>query len=180
MEFIHKNDRLKYCQFLKKMFFEICRFECQSVEEIDGFIELQLGYSYQFGIILPQNYEKALNYYYLSAQNGNKYAQNCLAYMYLHGLGTKSNVNSALHYCRLSALQGYEVAQFSLAEYLYNKDTKLALEYYKKSADQGYQKAIDKLEKLSENNKRKIPQIIDEKNEQIKIESKKIKNIIPN
>ncbi len=179
MEFIEKNDLLRYEEILKNIFFQISRFKLKSINEIDEYIQLQLGYSYQFGIILPQNYEKALFYYNLSAQNGNKYAQNCLAYMYLHGLGTKRNVNSALHYCRLSALQGYEVAQFSLGEYLYDKDNKLAIEYYKKSADQGYQKAIDKIKKLNENHKRKIPQVIDEKNEQ-KIECKKNKNIIPN
>ena len=73
-----------------------------------------LGYMYHYGIIVKENYEKAIHYYTLSANQGHSSGQNNLGYMYHYGLGIEQNYEKAIYYYTLSANQDNYYAQYNL------------------------------------------------------------------
>ena len=55
---------------------------------------------------MKRDYDKALEYFELSAKQGNSYAQYNSGMMYDHGHGVKVNNEKAKEYYELSAVQG--------------------------------------------------------------------------
>ena len=91
---------------------------------------------------VQQNYEEAVKWFRLSAEQGNERGQFNLGFMYEKGKGVAQNYEEAVKWYRLSAEQGYERGQCNLGEmYEYGKDVaqnyEEALKWYKKAADQG-------------------------------------------
>ena len=61
-----------------------------------------------------KNYREALNCYQLSANLGNKFAQNNLGYLYYKGQGVEQDYPTAIKWFQLSAAQGNAMAQTNL------------------------------------------------------------------
>jgi len=101
-----------------------------------------------------KNYFKADSLFRLSAVQGNSSAQNNLGIMYRDGLiGQKKNYDEAVKWFKLSAEQNYPPALYNLGTAYLNgwgsldKDKSLANEYITKSANLGYKKAIEFIQK---------------------------------
>jgi TPR repeat protein len=61
-----------------------------------------------------KQYEKALEYFQLAADNGNAVAQDKLGIMYHKGYGVEKSYQKAVEYYQLSADNGYSNAQINL------------------------------------------------------------------
>ena len=89
-----------------------------------------------------QNYEKAVEYYQLAADQNNADAQLWLGYCYDHGYGVTQDYEKAVEYYQLAADQGNASAQNNLGYcYYYGygvaQDYGKAVEYFQMAADQG-------------------------------------------
>ena len=73
-----------------------------------------LGLAYSLGCGVPQDYEQALGWFRLAAEQGDAAAQNELGAMYALGLGTPQNFDLAVKWYELSADQGNASAQGEL------------------------------------------------------------------
>ena len=104
-----------------------------------------LGYIYHLGLGLEKDYQKAKEYYELSANQGNSYAQNNLGYLYCNGLGLEKDVKKAKYYYELSTNQGSSSAKDRLNELI----TKDRVDIYLKN-----RKIKKENEKLTQENKR--------------------------
>ena len=94
-----------------------------------------LGFLYNKGFGTEKNYEKAVEWYTLSANKGNYFAQNNLGNYYRY---TEKNYEKAVEWYTLSANQGNSIAQYNLGIYYYdNKNYEKAVEWYTLSANQG-------------------------------------------
>ena len=89
-----------------------------------------------------ENYQKALEMYYESAEKGHAFSQLQLGKMFLLGVGVEQDYKAALEWYQKSVAQGNGEAQAYLGE-MYEKglgverDIQKALELYKSSAAQG-------------------------------------------
>jgi len=101
-----------------------------------------MGYLYENGLGVDQNYGEAAKWYRRAADQGNAFAQGNLGYLYENGLGVPQDYGQAAHWYQLGADQGYDYAQGSLG-YLYEngygvpQSYKKALELYRLAAKQG-------------------------------------------
>jgi hypothetical protein len=74
--------------------------------------QFDLGFLYETGRGVPQNYFEAIKWYQLAAEQGNALAQFSLGSMYTNGLGVAQSFSTAAKWYLLSAEQGYTWAQF--------------------------------------------------------------------
>ncbi len=72
---------------------------------------------YQFGLGVDISYEKAAEYYQLSADQNDPDGLECLGYLYLNGLGVEQSMDRAMELYRLAAALGSEEAQRQLEIY---------------------------------------------------------------
>ena len=94
-----------------------------------------LGKYYAEGKYLEQDYEKALHWYGLAAEQGEFRAQNNLGCLYMDGAGVEKDLEKALYWLEKSAGQDTAYAMLNLGE-LYQKekgDYSAAMEWYKKA-----------------------------------------------
>ena len=111
-----------------------------------------LGELYRNGYGVPQNYGKAREYYEQAVERGNVSALNALGILYRHGYGVARNYDKARECWEQAAAKGSVAALYNLGllyEYNYLDDEK-ALEYYKKAAEAGLEKATAAVERLRE------------------------------
>ena len=73
-----------------------------------------LGLMYKNGQGVPQDYQEAVKWYRLSAEQGVREAQYNLGVMYYQGQGVPQDYKEAVRLYRLSAEQGQAEAQFNL------------------------------------------------------------------
>ena len=73
-----------------------------------------MGFMYDKGQGVPQDYKEAIRLYRLSAEQGNNDAQYNLGQMYSNGLGVPQDYKEAVKWYRLSAEQGVAQAQYNL------------------------------------------------------------------
>ncbi len=93
-----------------------------------------------------KNYEEALKWYRLAAEEGSDYAQNALGNMYSTGDGVPMDYERAVDWYRLAATQSNMYAQYNLASMYHKgqgvrKDLQVALKWYLRSAEHGYAQA---------------------------------------
>ncbi len=91
---------------------------------------------------VKENYQKALELYYESAEKGNAYSQLQLGRIFLLGVGVDRDYQAALEWYQKSSEQGNAEAQAGLGHMLeqglgVDRDIQKALALYKKSAAQG-------------------------------------------
>lgn len=93
-----------------------------------------------------KKYEKALEYYEKAAAQGHVYAQLHIGWIYQKGIGVPSDLTEAHKWYKKVADTNFPEGQFYLgALYSYQKNYKMALEYYEKAAAQDYIPAIYRL-----------------------------------
>jgi TPR repeat protein len=102
-----------------------------------------LGFLYEHGHGLPQNYAKAFENYQAAARLGNGCGQNNLASLYQHGLGVSKNLGKAAELYLASAKQGNPVAQCNLAELYFTgsgvpRDLSEGVRWFRAAAERGY------------------------------------------
>jgi TPR repeat protein/predicted Ser/Thr protein kinase len=101
-----------------------------------------LGFMYQKGFGVNQDYQQAVNWYQKSAEQGSATGQANLGNMYNQGLGVTIDQQQAFNWYKKSAEQGFAFGQENLGE-MYrdglgvNQDYQQAVNWFKKSADQG-------------------------------------------
>lgn len=97
---------------------------------------LGLGHCYSFGYGTDINFEKGLNYYRISASQGNARANGRIGYMYEFGQGVKKNLDSAFYYYGKAAIMeddwsAYRYANMMSIKGKYYDETDAGY-YYKK------------------------------------------------
>jgi TPR repeat protein len=90
--------------------------------------EVELGWMYDKGQGVPQNYSAALQWYRLAAAQGNADAQSNLGVKYASGQGVARDDVTALNWYRLAAAQGNADAQSNLS-LMYSKGQGVQQDY---------------------------------------------------
>jgi TPR repeat protein len=89
--------------------------ECRTLaEQGDAIAQYDLGWSYEAGGLVPQDYAEAAKWYRQAAEQGNAYGQTALGNLYYEGWGVEQNYTSAANWFRKAAEQGDATGQFSL------------------------------------------------------------------
>ena len=101
-----------------------------------------LGYMYQYGQGVSQDYTKAMEWYRKAAEQGDAAAQCNLGYMYGNGQGVTQNYSEAVIWFQKAAEQGNSGAQYNLGVMYQDgigvsQDYTKAMELYRKAAEQG-------------------------------------------
>lgn len=113
-----------------------------------------LGYFYEVGYGVPQNYQKAFDLYKEAANEKEPIALYNVGICYLNGYGVKKDSIEGFMYLEKSALQGIPFAQYVLGALYYNgdkivqKDVSKALEWYTLASNQGMPDAQYELSKI--------------------------------
>jgi TPR repeat protein len=117
----------------------------QSASLRDPVGESQLGWMY--GHVDPVDYQLAMKWYRLAAEQHQEMAQNNIGFLYENGLGVKQDYVEAARWYQMAAVVGYARAQFHLGN-LYDlglgvpHDKGLAVEWIRKAADAGDPAAV--------------------------------------
>ena len=110
-----------------------------------------LGYFHQrWGALVGLDKNKAAGFYKQAARKKHAPAQYKLAFCYQYGWnGVKEkDQEKAFQLREEAALSGYAPAQMALFDHYYKKDIKKAIEWLRKSADQNFAHAQDRLGRL--------------------------------
>ena len=112
-----------------------------------------LGWMYQKGLGVKQNYNRALFWYSRASKKGDSEAQKNIGWMYHQGLGVKKDYTIAIFWYRKAANQKNATAQNNLG-LMYSKglgvqqDRTMAIFWYQKAAKQGHAVALANLSRL--------------------------------
>ena len=109
--------------------------------------QITLGFMYDKGQGVPQNYQEALKWIRLAAAQGNALGQNNLGSMYYNGLGIAQDYQTAVKWFKLAAMQGDALGQTNLGWMYQNgngvtQDYQEALKWYRLAAAQRQESAI--------------------------------------
>ena len=111
-------------------------------EPSDKVDQFNLGQAYYDGEGMEQNYEEAVKWYTLSAEQGYASAQIELGYCFAFGHGVEQNHKEAVKWFAIAAEQGHAIAQYNLGCCYYygdgvEQDDKEAVKWIGLSAKQG-------------------------------------------
>ena len=125
------------------------------VEEGDADAMYRMGYFYQHGLGVKQDYAEAMNWYEKSADNGFGMAMLNIGYMYFHALGVEQSYDKAFSWYQKAAYAGVASAKTNLGQmfhygYGVDVDYKQAMEWYQKAADDGNVLAMNNIGALYE------------------------------
>ena len=127
-------------------------FETRKTKAEQGYAEAQyaLGYMYDKGQGVPQDYKKAVVWYTKAAEQGYAKAQNKLGLMYFLGMGVSQDYKRAVFWYTKAAKQGVAEAQNNLGLMYFlgmgvSQDYKRAVFWYTKAAKQGVAEAQNNL-----------------------------------
>ena len=115
--------------------------------------QCNLGYMYETGHGVPQDYSEAVRWYRKAAEQGYANAQFNLGCMYDNGQGVPQDYGEAVRWYRKAAEQGNATAQYNLALMYKNgqgvpQDKGEARRWFQKAAEQGDKYAKKKLQNL--------------------------------
>jgi len=119
----------------------------------DPWRQYELGYKYDFGEGVPQDYEKAAKWYRKSAEQGVHLAQYNLGTLYEYGYGVQQDLKEAMRWYRKAAEQGMAGAQSNIGR-MYGQGRGVdqnyteAEKWLRKAAEQGYAKAQNGLAQM--------------------------------
>ena len=114
--------------------------------EGDSYAQSWIGYMYDQGKGVTQDYNEAFIWFEKAAEQGDSYSQFNLGSMYDEGDGVAEDDKQAFIWYKKAAEQGYDKAQYNLGSMYDNgegiaQDYKQAFIWYKKAAEQGYDRA---------------------------------------
>lgn len=151
-EYFAKCDDRKNCEEVIKCFEAIAYYNNNASAYYN------LGYFYNFGKGVEQDYQKALYYYKKAADLGNSNACNNLGFMYKYGNGTKKDCYTARDYYQKGADLDNAMACNNLGDcYEYGggglllglkTDKYKAIKYYKKACDLGNKDGCENYKRL--------------------------------
>ena len=117
-----------------------------------------LGWMYQRGLGVKQDYTRAMFWHLRAAEKGDSTAQNNIGWMYRNGLGVKQDFTTAIFWYRKAANQKNASAQNNLG-WMYSNglgvklDHTMAIFWYQKAAEQGLAAALVNLNTLHLNSR---------------------------
>ena len=126
----------------EKNYAEAVKWFSKAAEQGNAEGQANLGYMYDKGYGVTQDYRLAMQWFLKAAEQKNAFAQHYLGYMYEHGYSVKQDNQLAVQWYRKAAEQGNAVGQGSLG-YMYElgygvkQDIQLAVQWYRKAAEQG-------------------------------------------
>ena len=123
----------KYVPENKELAFQL---QMESYEKGNKYAANNLGYKYQHGIGVKKDYQKAVEFYEISASFGCRDGLNNLGHIYLHGYWVIQNFEKAFELFQLAKNKGNWYANLALR--VMYRDGKFV--------DQNYETAIDLLE----------------------------------
>lgn len=94
---------------------DISELKRKAAEE-DSEAQFYLGYCYEEGNRVKQDYEEAVKWFRLSAKQGNSRAQYCLAVCYYRGIVVNKSKETTIYWLKKAAKQGEENAINALKE----------------------------------------------------------------
>ena len=108
----------------------------------DSEAQFTLGWRYDSGDEIPQDYAKAAEWYHRAAEQGHDGAQNNLGFLYGNGQGVPQNYAKAAELYRRAAEQGSSLAQTNLGSAYHvgkgvPQDLAEAVKWYRRAAGQG-------------------------------------------
>jgi TPR repeat protein len=111
---------------------------------------LYVGYLYEHGKFVTQDYAQAVRNYEPAARAHYPPAENNLGFLYQHGVGIAKDLDKAFEWYRAGANHGDPVAQFNLATFYYlgtatSRDYAEAVRWLRLSADSGLADAQNNL-----------------------------------
>ena len=112
-------------------------------ERGDARAQNQLGFMYETGRGVEQDYDEAVRWYRRSAEQGHALGQSNLGFMYRAGRGVEQDDEEAVRWYRRSAEQGHARGQSNLG-FMYRagrgveQDDEEAVRWYRRSAEQGH------------------------------------------
>ena len=111
-------------------------------KEGDAQAENNIGYLYERGLGVPQDYSKALKWYKLSADKSLPEAQYNTGLLYHYGYGVAKNQSEARKWFERAAKKGYTEAEYMMGQFFQNgwgvrTDGLKALAWYKRAAKKG-------------------------------------------
>lgn len=109
----HQYEYAKKCEN-DENFEEAFKWYQKSAEQGLARGQNNLGYMYEHGQGVVQDYIKAVEWYQKSAERGNSIAQNNLGYMYENGQGVIQNYTKAIEWYQKAAKQGNTTAKKNL------------------------------------------------------------------
>ena len=126
----------------------------------DATAQCELGYAYDLGQGVPQDYTQAVAWYRKAAEQGNARAQSNLGLLYKNGLGVPQDFAQAAFWWRKAAEQGNARAQNNLGLLYKNglgvpQDFAQAAFWIRKAAEQGLaaaQSNLGNLDKIQSEN----------------------------
>lgn len=163
----------------------------KAAKQGDAFAQNKIGIFYYNGYGVAQSYKNAKTWFEKAAKQGNTGAITDLGIMYQYGQGVKQDVKKAHEYYEQAAALGDPIAKYNIGV-LFNlaadgaTDPQLAQEYrktakiwFEESANQGYELAVDALEKINNSIERNSNNK-NQKTEQVSKKDSKVneKNII--
>ena len=130
-------------------------------EQGNAVAQFDLGFMYDTGHGVMQDYGEAMRWYRLAAQQGNALAQYNLGFMYANGHGVSQAYAEAAKWYLLSAEQGYTWAQFYLGFFLANgqgvsKNLVLAHMWLSLAAASRFKPPFGSLKTIDENERRAL------------------------
>jgi TPR repeat protein len=115
----------------------------KKAEQGDANAQFQLGFRYDLGQGVTQDYKEAVKWYTKAAEQGSSAAQFNLGLMYYDGQGVTQDYKEAVKWYTKAAEQGSSAAQFTLGLMYYDgqgvtQDYKEAVKWFTKAAELGY------------------------------------------
>ncbi len=98
------------------------KYEGQIMKPVDmsSYVRYRIGKFHCYGLGTEQKYEKAFEWFWKSAQEGNKFAQYSLANLYYYGNGVEKDLSQAFLWYQKSSAQGLPYASYAVAQ-MYDK-----------------------------------------------------------
>lgn len=104
----------------KQMFPKVAEFVervyLQEIEEKNAAAACNLGALYYTGRIGEQNFTKAVKYYTIAAEGGDRQAAENLGYCYYYGRDVEKDYEKAFHYFALGAFDGHIVSLYKIGD----------------------------------------------------------------
>jgi uncharacterized protein len=109
-----------------------------------------LGYLYEHGKFVTQDYSQAFRNYEIAARVHYPPAENNLAFLYQHGQGVHKDLGKAFDWYRAAAQHSYPIGEYNLATFYYlgigtPRNYTEAVRWLHASADSGFAEAENRL-----------------------------------
>ncbi|KAK8885866.1 hypothetical protein M9Y10_041323 [Tritrichomonas musculus] len=132
------SEYLKYGLYVQKNLSESLKFITFAADHNLEIAQSKLAFEYYTGNSYPQDMYKALQYFCLSANNGNASSCETAGTLLIQGIGCKHNKELAIKYYQLGSSLNCKYCKYQLSIMYKIDDKKESIRFLKESADLGY------------------------------------------